>query len=262
MLNVPGGNQMENPMAEKVALITGGSQGIGRATAKAFVREGASVVIVSRTRGKGEQVVKEIFKSGGQALWLGIDVSDAGQVRDMIDQVLNRFGRLDAAVNNGGSGGVGELIPEIEEAEWDKTVNGYLKSVWLCMKYEIPAILESGGGAIVNVSSVDGHRAFPWNPVYAAAKHGVIGLTKSAAVQYADKGLRINAVSPGWTDTNPVRRTIKQLPEGEQEILSHQPMGRLGTPAEVAEAILWLCSDKASFVTGATLAVDGGYLAY
>jgi NAD(P)-dependent dehydrogenase (short-subunit alcohol dehydrogenase family) len=171
------------------------------------------------------------------------------------------FGRLDYAFNNAGSGGRGGWLAEIAEEDWDRTVDGYLKSVFLCMKYEIPAMLASGGGAIVNNSSVDGKRAFPWDPVYSAAKHGVLGLTKSAAVQYASQGVRINAVCPGWIRTPPVEEMLCNDPQLEGAMLQHQPIGRLGRAEEVAQAVLWLCSDAASFVTGAALDVDGGYLA-
>jgi len=247
-------------MQGKVALITGGSSGIGKSTGLAFAKRGAKVVIASRGQEKGEAVVAEIEALGGEAIWLKTDVSQADQVEAMVKGTLDAFGRLDYAFNNGGSGGRGGWVAEIEEADWDATIDGYLKSVWLCIKYELLAMLEQGNGAIVNNSSVDGQRAFPWDPTYSAAKHGVLGLTKSAAMQYADKDVRINAVCPGWIRTPPVEDTIERNPESKQGMLQHQPIGRLGEPEEVAEAVVWLCSDKASLIIGTALAVEGGYL--
>jgi NAD(P)-dependent dehydrogenase (short-subunit alcohol dehydrogenase family) len=244
----------------KVALVTGGSSGIGYATAIAFAREGARVAIASRTRSTGEAAAREIASAGGDAIWIQADVSQAGQVESMVRTVVDTYGRLDWAFNNAGSGGRGGWLTEIAEEDWDKTVDGYLKSVWLCMKYEIPAMLKAGGGAIVNSSSVDGKRAFPWDPVYSAAKHAVIGLTKSAAMQYTRQGVRINAVCPGWIRTPPVERMLADDPSAEGRMLVHQPIGRLGCAEEVAQAVVWLCSDSASLVVGAALAVDGGYL--
>jgi len=251
---------MTGEMQDKVALVTGGSSGIGKATALAFAREGARVVIASRTREKGAQAVRAIEEMGGQAIWIETDVTQAAQVQSLIQNVLDTYGRLDYAFNNAGSGGRGGWVAEMEEADWDRTINGFLKSVWLCMKHQIPAMLKLGGGAIVNNSSVDGQRAFPWDPAYSAAKHGVLGLTKSAAMQYADQGIRINAVCPGWIRTPPVESVLERDPEAEGRMIMHQPIGRLGKPEEVAQAVVWLCSDKASLVLGTALAVDGGYL--
>lgn len=248
-------------MTGKVALITGGGAGIGKAAALAFATAGIAVAIASRTEATGEAVAHAIRKSGGSAIWIETDVTQAAAVEAMVAQTVATFGRLDYAFNNAGSGGRGGWLAEIAEEDWDRTVDGYLKSVFLCMKYEIPAMLASGGGAIVNNSSVDGKRAFPWDPVYSAAKHGVLGLTKSAAVQYASQGVRINAVCPGWIRTPPVEEMLRNDPQSEGAMLQHQPIGRLGRAEEVAQAVLWLCSDAASFVTGAALDVDGGYLA-
>ncbi|MGW8251699.1 MAG: SDR family oxidoreductase [Anaerolineales bacterium] len=245
----------------KVALVTGGSTGIGRAAAIAFAREGARVVIASRSQGTGQAAVKEIASLGGEAVWIGCDVSQAGQVESLIQQTVATFGKLDCAFNNAGSGGRGGLLPEVSEQDWDMTIDGYLKSVFLCMKYQIPVMLEAGGGSIVNNSSVDGKRAYPWDPVYSAAKHGVLGLTKSVALQYATQGMRINAVCPGWIKTPPVDEMTASGAFPEDQMLQHQPIGRLGTSEEVAAAVLWLCSEQASFITGTALDVDGGYLA-
>jgi NAD(P)-dependent dehydrogenase (short-subunit alcohol dehydrogenase family) len=240
--------------------VTGGSSGIGRATALAFAKRGARVAIASRAETKAEQVLQAIEQDGGEATWIQTDVSQAAQVKAMIQETIDIYGRLDYAFNNAGSGGKGGWTTEIEEEDWDRTITGYLKSVWLCIKYEIPEMLKGGGGAIVNNSSVDGMRGFPWDPAYSAAKHGVIGLTKSAALQYANQGIRINAICPGWIRTPPVEGILEQDPESEAQMLLHQPIGRLGKAEEVAEAVVWLCSENASLVLGTALAVDGGYL--
>jgi NAD(P)-dependent dehydrogenase (short-subunit alcohol dehydrogenase family) len=247
-------------MSGKAVLVTGGSSGIGKATALAFTQAGARVAIASRTQSTGETAAQAIQAAGGEAIWIQADVSQADQVAAMLKQVVAAYGRLDYAFNNGGSGGRGGWLAEIDEADWDLTIAGFLKSVWLCMKAEIPLMLQAGGGAIVNNASVDGERAFPWDPVYSAAKHGVLGLTKSAAMQYANRGLRINAVCPGWIKTPPVEDMLAHDPQAEGRMLAHQPIGRLGRAEEVAQAVLWLCSDQASLVVGTSLAVDGGYL--
>ncbi len=253
---------MENEMKGKVALVTGGSTGIGRATALAFARAGARVVIANRRRETGEEVVRLIESGGGEALWVQTDVAVAAQVEAMVKKTMDHFGRLDYAFNNAGWGGnSGGPLHRIPEKEWDLTINDFLKGVFLCMKAELAVMLPAGTGAIVNNSSVDGQRAFPADPAYSAAKHGVLGLTKSAALQYAQKGIRINAVCPGWVLTPMIEPAMKEVPGIENDWLKHQPIGRLGRPEEVAEAVLFLCSEKASLITGTALAVDGGYLA-
>ncbi len=251
---------MSAEMTGKVALVTGGSSGIGKAAALAFASEGAHVVIANRTERTGEQTAGEIRDVGGKAIWIGTDVTQASQVQSLVKTTVEEYGRLDYAFNNAGSGGKGGWTAEIREEDWDRTIGGFLKSVWLCMKYEIPVMLEAGTGAIVNNSSVDGKRGFRWDPVYSAAKHGVIGLTRSAAMQYAQKGIRINAICPGWIRTPPVEQLLRDNPEAEKGMLLHQPIGRLGKPEEVAQAVVWLCSEKSSLVTGAAMPVDGGYL--
>ena len=246
-----------------VALVTGGGTGIGRATALAFAAAGARVAIASRTQATGEEVARQINSQGGDAVWIRADVSQSSQVEAMVASVLSHFGRLDVAFNNAGSGGNGGWLAEIAEEDWNLTIDGYLKSVFLCMKYEIQALLDNDSSenrAIVNNSSVDGQRAFPQDPIYSAAKHGVLGLTKSAGVQYASRGIRINAVCPGWIRTPPTEAALQEHPEIEGQWLMHQPIGRLGTADEVAQAVLWLCSPQASLVTATALAVDGGYL--
>lgn len=250
-------------MKGKVALVTGGSSGIGRATALAFARDGARVVIASRRSSKGEEVVRAIQEQGGEAIWTQTDVGDAAQVRTLIDRAVAAFGGLDYAFNNGGSGGEGRPTAEMDERDWDATIDGYLKSVWLCMKYELLEMLKRGTGVIVNNSSVDGIRGYPFpgGSAYSAAKHGVIGSTKSAALEYASRGIRINAICPGWVRTPPVAGWMDHDPNVAREIIAQEPIGRLGTPEEIAETVVWLCSDRATFIIGAALAVDGGYLA-
>lgn len=252
---------MTASMEGKVALVTGGSSGIGKATALAFAREGAQVIIASRSQATGDAAVAEIAAAGGNALWVQTDVSQAAQTEALFNQIMTNYGRLDYAFNNGGSGGRGGWLADIEEADWDLTVDGFLKSVFLCMKHELGIMLKAGGGAIVNNSSVDGLRAFPWDPAYSAAKHGVVGLTKSAAMQYASRGVRINAVCPGWILTPPIEEMLARDPGAQERLLTHQPIGRMGRPEEVAEAVLWLCSERASLMAGVALPVDGGYTA-
>ncbi len=253
--------QSKAEMAGAVALVTGGSSGIGKATALAFAAAGARVAIASRGSEAGEAAAAAINDQGGEAIWIPGDVSQASQAEAMVQAVLEAYGRLDYAFNNGGSGGEGGWTAELAEEDWQKTIDGFLKSVWLSIKYEIPVMLDGGGGAIVNNSSVDGERAFRWDPAYSAAKHGVLGLTKSAAVQYAPQGIRINAVCPGWIRTPPIESILQRDPDAETAMLMHQPIGRLGRPEEVARAVVWLCSENASLVVGTALAVDGGYLA-
>lgn len=252
---------MNEPMNGKVALVTGGGSGIGRATALAFAALGAQVVIANRTATSGESVVAEITAGGGRALWVETDVTQAEQVERMVEKCVAHFGGLDYAFNNAGSGGGGGLLADMSDHAWQSTLLGYLTSTFFCMKAQLKQMLLQGSGAIVNNSSVDGKRAFPMSPAYSAAKHGVLGLTKSSALQYATQGIRINAVCPGWIRTPPVERMLARDPANESLMLNHQPIGRLGEAEEVAAAVVWLCSDQASFITGVALDVDGGYLA-
>jgi NAD(P)-dependent dehydrogenase (short-subunit alcohol dehydrogenase family) len=252
---------MSETMDGKVALVTGGGTGIGRATALAFAAEGARVVIANRTAETGQRTVAEIQAAGGESLWIKTDVTQADQVNKMVEQTVERYGRLDYAFNNAGSGEGGGPLADMSDAAWQATLLGYLTSTFYCMKAELVQMLAQGAGAIVNNSSVDGKRAFTMSPAYSAAKHGVLGLTKSTALQYATQGIRINAVCPGWIKTPPVERMLARDPANEELMLDHQPIGRLGEAGEVAAAVLWLCSDKASFITATALDVDGGYLA-
>lgn len=247
-------------MQGKVALVTGGTSGIGLATAAAFVREGASVVIASRKEKRAQAALASLE---GKASWISCDVSDGKSVEKLIAAIVKQHGRLDYAFNNGGSGGSMQPVGKMSEEAWRKAIDGFLTSVFLCMRHQIPAMLAKGGGVIVNNSSVDGLRGFPFpgGAAYAAAKHGVLGLTRSAALEYAKSGLRITAVCPGWIGTPAVENFVKKNKERGKAILSQEPIGRLGTPAEVADGVLWLCSDAASFMLGSPLILDGGYMA-
>lgn len=245
----------------RVALVTGGASGIGRATALAFARERANVVVADLQADAGEKVAAEIRALGADGVFAAADVTDEAQVEALVATALERFGGLDCAVNNAGVSGSPGPLQATALADWSRTLAVNLTSVFLCMKHEIPALLARGGGAIVNVASGAGLIAVPYMSPYAASKHGVLGLTKTAAVENAATGIRINAVCPGSTDTPMLRATMDASPEVEKMILASAPGGRLGRAEEVAEAALWLCSDRASFVTGESMLVDGGAVA-
>jgi NAD(P)-dependent dehydrogenase (short-subunit alcohol dehydrogenase family) len=250
---------MARPFEGKVALVTGGNTGIGKATAMTFAQEGAQVVIAARRVDEGMQAVEEIRQAGGEALFVRTDVAQAAEVEALVRQTVATYGRLDCAFNNAGISG-GGLLHEVPEEEWDRMVNINLKGVWLCMKYQITQMLMQGGGAIVNDSSAAGLTGYVRSPVYAASKHGVIGVSKSAALQYATKGIRINVVCPGLIMTPMIERAFASAPGVKEWFESKQPTGSGGRPEEVAQAVVWLCSDAASFVTGVALPVDGGLL--
>jgi NAD(P)-dependent dehydrogenase (short-subunit alcohol dehydrogenase family) len=252
-----------------VALITGGSSGIGRAAALGFAREGAMVVIASRGAERGELVRRELEALGAEAEFIPTDVSQSGQVEHLISRTIARFGRLNYAFNNAAAVDVGVFKPsaDFSEEEFDRHIAVNLKSVWLCMKHEIRQLLDQrAGGAIVNTSSVNGLGGVPQNALYAASKAGVLGLTKSAAQEYAKQGIRINALVPGGFDTPMLRgvfeRVSPQDPRAAESGLTQVvPLGRVGRPEEAADAVLWLCSNAASYVTGHSLIVDGGMTA-
>lgn len=253
-------------MKDKVAIVTGGTSGIGLATAMAFARQGARVVIASRTETAARSAL-EALSAAGDAQWLPVDVTDGKSVHHLIEGVIAAHGRLDYAFNNGGSGGggggTGAPVAKMPEEAWRKTIDGYLTSVFLCMSAEIPAMREAAAGVIVNNASVDGLRGYPFpgGAAYSAAKHGVIGLTRSAALEYAACGPRICAICPGWIDTPPVADWMKHDGRVAETIVRQTPRGTIGRPDEIAEAVLWLCSGAASFAVGTALAVDGGYTA-
>jgi NAD(P)-dependent dehydrogenase (short-subunit alcohol dehydrogenase family) len=250
---------MERIFENKVAIVTGGSFGIGRATAIAFADRGAKVVIADWI--ENNETVKEITGKGGSALFVKCDVSNPADVKRLIDETVKTFGRLDFAVNNAGIEGANGLTHECTEVNWDKTIGVNLKGVWLCMKHEIPVMLRQQKGAIVNTASVAGLIGFQGLPAYVASKHAVVGLTKTTALEYAKKGIRVNAVCPGVIKTPMVDRTTGNDKTVEKQFIDMEPVGRMGQPEEVAEAIIWLCSDASSFVTGHAMAVDGGWIA-
>jgi NAD(P)-dependent dehydrogenase (short-subunit alcohol dehydrogenase family) len=245
----------------KVALITGGGSGIGRATALAFAREGAQVVIGNRNVQRGEETVSMIRDAGGTASFRRTDVLVAADIEALVDHAVTTYGRLDIAFNNAGIEGDPRPLAEQTEANFDAVMDINVKGVWLSMKYEIPRMLEQGGGAIVNCSSVAGVIGFPGIGIYAASKHAVIGLTKVAALEYSAQGIRINAVNPAVIDTEMVDRLADGMNMKKDDLTTFHPIGRIGRVEEVAEAVLWMCSDKASFVTGHSMIVDGGFTA-
>lgn len=294
---------MSNHFEGKVALVTGGSSGIGRATALAFARHGARVIVADVDVAGGEETVRLIRQAGlaaqpnlhaavpmlagvgatsavdtypkkgngdstrmyawesDIARFIMTDVSKAVEVQTLTKKVLETFGRLDYAFNNAGIEGITGTTVDLSESNWDRVIDTNLKGVWLCMKYEIPEMLKQGGGAIVNTSSVAGLVSFQAIPAYVASKHGVVGLTKSAALEYAKSGIRVNAILPGVVRTPMVERFLHDDHEVEVQLLAQEPVGRFGMPEEIAEAVIWLCSDAASFVTGHALVADGGFVA-
>lgn len=245
----------------KVALITGGSSGIGRCAALLFAREGAKVVIGDVGVEEGEETVKIIEEAGGDATFVRTDVSQADQAKELIDRTISSYDQLHYAFNNAGVEQVLSTLPDCTEEEWNRVIDINLKGIWLCMKYEIPVMLKQGAGVIVNTSSVGGLTGGEFNAAYIAAKHGVVGLTKSAALEYSMAGIRVNAVCPGMTRTPLVDALTGGNPEIKNLIIGRHPIGRMAEPMEIAEAAVWLCSDEASFITGHALSVDGGWVA-
>ena len=254
---------MAGSLDGKTALVTGGGSGIGRAASLAYANDGARVVVVDVNVEGGEETIQQIKESGGEAILVHADVSNPKDTQAMVDQAVEAFGSLDCAFNNAGiSGGRDRLLTaDYQEDDWDRVLSINLKGVWLCMKSEIPQMLKQGGGAIVNTASIAGLAGLSGTVAYVAAKHGVTGLTKAAAVEYATSGIRVNAVCPGYIQTPLVQPIFQENDGMEERVASRHPMGRLGEPEEIAQAVLWLSSDAAAFVTGHTLPVDGGYMA-
>ena len=245
----------------KVAFVTGASSGIGKAAALAFAREGANVAIADVMTEAGSETARLVEELGRRALFVKCDVSIDAEVKNAVNRTIDTLGRLDCAFNDAGIEGKQALTAECTEENWDRVIAVNLKGVWLCMKHQIPQMLKQGHGAIVNCSSVAGLTGFQQIPAYVASKHGVVGLTKTAALEYAKKGVRVNAVCPGVIQTPMIERFAHGEAQIQSVLLNGEPVGRLGKPEEIAEAVLWLCSDSASFVTGLPMAVDGGWVA-
>jgi len=247
-------------MKGKVAVVTGGGSGIGRASSIEFAREGARVAIADLAIEEGEKTVAMIKDMGGEAFFSNTDVSLGLEVEKFIGNVYDTYGSLEFAHNNVGTTGERASTVDCTEENWEYVINTSLKSVWLCMKHEIPLMIKGNGGAIVNTSSTAGLLGFRKGGAYAASKHGVIGLTRTAALEYAKDGIRVNAVCPGLIDTPAIQQAIGGDPETEVRFASMSPAGRMGTPEEVAKAVAWLCSEGASYINGQAIAIDGGFI--
>ena len=252
---------MTTLLQEKVSLVTGAGSGIGRASALAFANAGAKVLVADIDAEGGAETVRLIEEEGGEALFFRADVSQPDDVEAMVRKVVDTWGRLDYAHNNAGIAEERVLTADLTEEVWDRTIDINLKGVWLCMKHEIQQMLEQDGGAIVNTSSVVGLAGVRFMPAYVASKHGVIGLTKAAALEYAKTGVRVNAVCPGPILTPALEEYMKDNPKVGENLRGNNPSGRVGLTEEVAQAVVWLCSERTSYITGHALAVDGGVLA-
>jgi NAD(P)-dependent dehydrogenase (short-subunit alcohol dehydrogenase family) len=245
----------------KVALVTGGTSGIGRDTALLFAKAGAKVVVAGRREVEGKEAVELIRAAGGDGVFVKADVSKASEVEMLIRKTVDKFGRLDIAFNNAGIEGIWVPITEQSEEDWDRTIDINLKGVWLCLKYEIREMLkQGGGGAIVNMASVAGLMGLAGAATYCASKHGVIALTKTAALENARRGIRVNVVCPAVIETPMAQRAYGEA-ETHKFVVGLHPIGRFGRPEEISEAVVWMCSDRASFMTGQSLVLDGGLLA-
>lgn len=254
-----GESHMKGRLEDKVALVTGSASGIGRGIAVVFAREGARVVVTDINGDGGQETVDMIEKKGGEAIFISADLRESRQVEQLVKKTVETFGRIDCACNNAGVAGVRVPLVEFPEEQWDFVLDTDLKTVWLCMKYEIPQMVKQGKGAIVNISSAAGLRPNKGSTAYSTAKHGVIGLTKMAALENAENGIRVNTVCPGAVRTPFVDELCRKDPARETWYLSTTPMRRMGTPEEIGQAVSWLCSEEASYITGVTLPVDGGY---
>jgi NAD(P)-dependent dehydrogenase (short-subunit alcohol dehydrogenase family) len=252
---------MSADLQGKVALITGGTSGIGQDSAVLFAKAGAKVVIAGRRETEGKETVEQVRAAGGEGIFLKTDVSKATDVEALVQKTVEKFGRLDVAFNNAGIEGNWIPITEQPEEDWDRTIDINLKGVWLCLKYQIRQMLKlGGGGAIVNMSSIAGLMGGAGSATYCASKHGVIGLTKSAALENARNGIRVNAVCPAVIET-PMADRLFSEPEVNKYALGFHPLGRFGKSREISEAVLWMCSDRSSYMTGQYIVVDGGFLA-
>ncbi len=252
---------MDDSLQNKVVLVTGGASGIGRVTALALAQAGAKVAIADVNAAAGESTAQLLRERGSDALFVPTDVGDAAAVQALIYTIVAAYGRLDCAFNNAGIEGLPTRTADANEDDFDQIMRVNVKGVWLCMKYELQQMVAQGGGVIVNTASVAGLVGAHSLPIYSASKHAVVGLTKSAAVEYARKGVRVNAVCPTVIRTPMVERGLAALPQFMDVVKQSIPMRRIGEPEEVAAAVLWLCSDASRFVTGATLTIDGGFTA-
>ncbi|MFG3151462.1 glucose 1-dehydrogenase [Streptomyces sp. NPDC048219] len=244
--------------ANKVAFVTGAGSGIGRATATAFAAEGADVVVADIDSAGNKETARLAAEHGGRVLAVACDVTSSSDIRAAVEQTVREFGRLDIAFNNAGIEQPPAPLVEISEDEWSRLLDVDLRSAFLCMKYEIPAMLDNGGGSIVNTSSGAGVIGIRGQAAYVAAKHGLIGLTKSAALDYAAQGVRVNAICPGIIETPMMNRFSGGTPEGRARVIGQEPVGRMGSPEEIASAVLWLSSDLGAFATGHAMVIDGG----
>jgi NAD(P)-dependent dehydrogenase (short-subunit alcohol dehydrogenase family) len=252
---------MTQQFSGKVALVTGGASGLGRVSAIALAKEGAKVVVSDVAVSEGEATVQTITSAGGQAMFTKADVTKSSEVEAMIRQTIKTFGRLDFALNNAGIDGVRARTADYPEDVWHEVLNLNLTGVFLCLKSELPVMVKQGGGVIINMSSVAGVTGFPGHAAYTASKHGVIGLTKTAAIDYAKAGIRVNAICPAYTHTPMLTRMLKQTPDLEAKLIARVPLRRLGTAEEIAQAAVYLFSDAAAFITGHSLVMDGGIVA-
>jgi NAD(P)-dependent dehydrogenase (short-subunit alcohol dehydrogenase family) len=253
---------MSTRFSGRTVLVTGATSGIGKAAVLAFAAEGANVVFSGRRAELGDELERAVRKNGHQATFVRADIGESRDVQRLVDRTIDTYGRLDCAFNNAGiDGGVFHMTAEYPEEQWDEVLRVNLKGIWLCMKFEIPHLLKQKNPSIVNMSSVAGLVGAPGGSAYFASKHGVIGVTKAAAIEYAPQGLRVNAVAPAVIRTPMAQRLFLDDPETARHVTALHPLGRIGEAEEVAAAVLWLCSDAASFVTGQTLAIDGGFVA-
>jgi len=251
----------KSQVQDKVAIVTGGSAGIGRATALAFARNGRKVAVADIDEEAGQETVQLIQDEGHEAFFIKTDVAKSDQVKRMVEKTVEKYGRLDCAFNNAGIEGEQAATAESSLENWQRVIDINLNGVFYSMKYEIPEMLKTGGGSIVNMASVAGRVGFVNIPAYTASKHAVNGLTKTAALEYAQQNIRVNAVCPGIIKTKMIDRFTGGTEEGMEQMKSMEPIGRMGEPEEVADAVMFLCSKKASFVTGHPLVVDGGFVA-
>ena len=247
--------------SKRVAFIIGGTSGIGLATANAFARAGARITIAARREAQGREACELLERAGAEALFVRTDVSDEESVAHAVRATVDRFGRLDFAVNSAGHGGDMAPLEHCDQAVWDRVMAVNARGVWLAMRHEIPAMLETGGGAIVNISSIYGLAGRAAYHAYVASKHAIIGMTRSVALEFATRGVRVNAVCAGITRTPSIAAAESAFPHAVAQLVAEHPMGRMATEQEIAGAVLFLCSDAAGYVTGTPVAVDGGFLA-